>query len=234
MSTGQLVDRMISAEGEIFLDRIMTGKLANDEYSRVEDAAGTVGQLPVYIDDSAAVNVFQLRSKLRRMKRKHGIKMAVIDYIQLMSGMQEQKTNNREQEISTISRNLKLLAKELDMVIIALSQLSRKVEDRKGEKVPQLSDLRESGAIEQDADVVMFLYRAEDQNEMGENTRGLTHLKIAKHRSGTLETVNFQAQLWCQKFVPYDSSQAVPAELGKGSWKPVAQELFKNPNDLEL
>jgi replicative DNA helicase len=132
--------------------------------------------------------------------------MIIIDYLQLMSGTGENRNGNREQEISNISRSLKSLAKELQVPIIALSQLSREVEKRKeGNKMPQLSDLRESGAIEQDADMVMFLYRPEyydiTQDEMGDNNRGETHVRIAKHRNGSLETIKLRALLHIQKFI---------------------------------
>jgi replicative DNA helicase len=144
-----------------------------------------------------------------------------------MSGTSENRNTNREQEISTISRNLKGLAKELDIPIIALSQLSREVEKRKeGNKMPQLSDLRESGAIEQDADMVMFLYRPEYyemmSNEMGESTKGETHVRIAKHRNGSLETIKLRALLHIQKFMDDEGELGMPAALSGGNWKPVS------------
>jgi replicative DNA helicase len=153
--------------------------------------------------------------------------MIIIDYLQLMSGSAD-RNSNREQEISKISRDLKSLAKELQVPIIALSQLSREVEKRKeGNKMPQLSDLRESGAIEQDADLVMFLYRPEyyevTTDEFGENNKGETHVKIAKHRNGSLETVKLKALLHIQKFVEEeggDFNTGLPP--GGGNWKPVS------------
>ena len=156
--------------------------------------------------------------------------MVIIDYLQLMSGTGENRNSNREQEISNISRNLKALAKELSIPIIALSQLSREVEKRgakDGTKMPQLSDLRESGAIEQDADMVMFLYRPEyydiTTNEMGENNRGETHVRIAKHRNGSLETIKLRALLHIQKFVEDDGGDFGPVGL-PGNWKPVKDD----------
>jgi len=156
--------------------------------------------------------------------------MVIIDYLQLMSGTGENRNSNREQEISNISRNLKGLAKELSIPIIALSQLSREVEKRgakDGTKMPQLSDLRESGAIEQDADMVMFLYRPEyydiTTNEMGENNRGETHVRIAKHRNGSLETIKLRALLHIQKFVEDDGGDFGPVGL-PGNWKPVKDD----------
>ena len=150
--------------------------------------------------------------------------MIIIDYLQLMSGSND-KGGNREQEISNISRNLKALAKELSVPIIALSQLSRAVETRKESKMPQLSDLRESGAIEQDADMVMFIYRPEyyevKSNEMGESTSGETHIRIAKHRNGSLETIKLRANLSIQRFEEWDGDGGGIEGLGN-NWKPIA------------
>jgi replicative DNA helicase len=162
----------------------------------------------IHIDDTAALNIFELRAKCRRLKNKHDVGLIIIDYLQLMSGTGENRNSNREQEISRISRDLKGLAKELQVPIIALSQLSREVEKRKeGNKMPQLSDLRESGAIEQDADMVMFIYRPEyydiTTSEFGESNKGETHIKIAKHRNGILDTVKLQALLHIQKFTDF-------------------------------
>ena len=154
--------------------------------------------------------------------------MIIIDYLQLMSGTGENRNSNREQEISNISRNLKGLAKELNIPIIALSQLSRAVEQRgakEGSRVPQLSDLRESGAIEQDADMVMFLYRPEyydvTTNAEGENIKGLTEVKIAKHRNGSLETIKLKALLHIQKFTNWDEDPYSGIGLPGGGWRPV-------------
>ncbi len=165
MSAGQLVQRILSAESEIWLEKIARGKMEEHEMKQLY-ARGIqrLSQAPLYIDDTPALNIFELRAKCRRLKNKHNIGMIIIDYLQLMSGTGDGRNSNREQEISNISRNLKGLAKELNIPIIALSQLSRAVEQRgakDGSRVPQLSDLRESGAIEQDADMVMFLYRPE-------------------------------------------------------------------------
>lgn len=164
---------------------------------------------PIYLDDTPSLNIFELRAKCRRMVSQHKVGMVIIDYLQLMSGGGENRNMNREQEISGISRALKGLGKELNIPIIALSQLNRAVEGRKdGNKIPQLSDLRESGAIEQDADMVIFLYRPEyyeiNQNENGESNKGDTVVKIAKHRNGALESINLKAQLHIQRFVDGD------------------------------
>jgi len=207
MSAGQLVQRILSAESEIWLEKISRGKMEEHEMKQLY-ARGIqkLSQAPLFIDDTPALNIFELRAKARRLKNASNIGMIIIDYLQLMSGTGENRNGNREQEISNISRSLKGLAKELQIPIVALSQLSREVEKRKeGNKMPQLSDLRESGAIEQDADMVMFLYRPEyydiTQDEMGDNNRGETHVRIAKHRNGSLETIKLRALLHIQKFV---------------------------------
>ena len=225
MSSEQLVQRIISAESDVWLEKISRGKMDDNEYATLyAKGIQRLAQAPIYIDDTAALNVFELRAKARRLKNKHNIGMIIIDYLQLMSGA-GQKGQNREQEISTISRNLKTLAKELGIPIIALSQLSRAVENRQ-EKLPQLSDLRESGAIEQDADMVMFIYRPEyyeiNQDGAGESTKGLTDVRIAKHRHGTLETIHLKALLHVQKFIEWDG-QAPEREtvVQGGGWRPV-------------
>ncbi|MBE2229832.1 MAG: replicative DNA helicase [Chitinophagaceae bacterium] len=229
MSAGQLVQRILSAESEIWLEKISRGKMEEHEMKQLyAKGVQRLAQAPLFIDDTPALNIFELRAKCRRLKNKHNIGMVIIDYLQLMSGTGENRNSNREQEISNISRNLKGLAKELSIPIIALSQLSRAVETRgagkDGNKMPQLSDLRESGAIEQDADMVMFLYRPEyydiTTNEMGENNRGETHVRIAKHRNGSLETIKLRALLHIQKFVEDDGGFGTSG-LG-GNWKPVS------------
>lgn len=229
MSAGQLVQRILAAESEIWLEKIARGKLEEHEMKQLY-ARGIqrLAQAPLFIDDTPALNIFELRAKCRRLKNKHNIGMIIIDYLQLMSGTGENRSSNREQEISNISRNLKALAKELSVPIIALSQLSRAVEQRGkegGARVPQLSDLRESGAIEQDADMVMFLYRPEyydiTTNADGENTKGLTEVKIAKHRNGVLDTVKLKALLHIQKFTNWDEDPYSGVGLPPGGWRPV-------------
>src|SRR4249920_1001123 len=230
MSASQLVQRILSAESEIWLEKIARGKLEEHEMKQLYAKGITrLAQAPIFIDDSAALNIFELRAKCRRLKNKHNVGLIIIDYLQLMSGTSENRNSNREQEISRISRDLKALAKELSVPIIALSQLSREVEKRKeGNKMPQLSDLRESGAIEQDADMVMFLYRPEyydiTANEMGESNRGETHVRIAKHRNGALDTIKLKALLHIQKFVEDDGSGMAGLGLPAGNWKPVPDD----------
>jgi replicative DNA helicase len=227
MSAGQLVQRILAAESEILLEKIARGKLEEHEMKQLyAKGIQRLGQAPIFIDDTPALNIFELRAKCRRLKNKHNIGMIVIDYLQLMSGTNENRNGNREQEISKISRDLKGLAKELGIPIIALSQLSREVEKRKeGNKMPQLSDLRESGAIEQDADMVMFMYRPEyydiTTNEMGDSNRGETHVRIAKHRNGSLETIKLRALLHIQKFIDWDGEDYTGSGLPAGNWKPI-------------
>src|SRR6478735_3127710 len=230
MSAGQLVQRILSAESEIHLEKISRGKMEEHEMKQLyAKGIQRLAQAPIYIDDTAALNIFELRAKCRRLKNTANIGLIIIDYLQLMSGTGE-RNSNREQEISTISRSLKGLAKELQVPIIALSQLSREVEKRKdGNKMPQLSDLRESGAIEQDADMVCFIYRPEyydvTQNEMGESNRGETHIRIAKHRNGSLETTQLRAMLHIQKFVDDEGGDGgFGAPNLPGSWKPVSDD----------
>ena len=155
-----------------------------------------MSEIPIFIDDTPGINIFELRAKCRRLKMQHDIQMVIIDYLQLMSGGGNNKNTNREQEISQISRALKGLAKELNVPVIALSQLSRAVEVRGGSKRPQLSDLRESGAIEQDADIVSFIYRPEYyqilEDESGQSLKGIAEIIIAKHRNGALDTVKLR------------------------------------------
>ncbi len=228
MSAGQLVQRVLSAESEIWLEKISRGKLEEHEMQQLlVKGINRLDKAPIFIDDTPALNIFELRAKCRRLKNKHNIGLIIIDYLQLMSGNTDGKGGgSREQEISSISRNLKGLAKELNVPIIALSQLSREVEKRKdGNKMPQLSDLRESGAIEQDADMVMFLYRPEyydvTTNEMGEDNKGETHVRIAKHRNGSLETIKLRAQLHIQKFIEEEEGFNPGLPQG-GNWKPVS------------
>src|SRR5215204_617758 len=229
MSAGQLVQRILAAESEIHLEKISRGKMEEHEMKQLyAKGIQRLAQAPIYIDDTAALNIFELRAKCRRLKNTGNVGLIIIDYLQLMSGIGD-RNSNREQEISTISRSLKGLAKELQVPIIALSQLSREVEKRKeGNKMPQLSDLRESGAIEQDADMVMFLYRPEyydiTANEMGESNKGETHIRIAKHRNGALDTIKLKALLHIQKFVEDDGSGMAGLGLPPGAWKPVPDD----------
>jgi replicative DNA helicase len=204
MSAGQLVKRMLSAVTDVPLGKITKGQLAEHEIIQIHQRMGKLSAANIFIDDQAALNIFELRAKCRRLKQKYNIGLVIIDYLQLMQGSVE-RGGNREQEISKISRDLKGLAKELEIPIIALSQLNRGVESRKdGAKLPQLSDLRESGAIEQDADMVMFLYRPDyyglEKNPDGDVIPGETWINIAKHRNGKTDIVKVKANLEIQRF----------------------------------
>lgn len=191
MSSVQLATRLISAETEIAGEKLKKGDLREDEWKQLNTKVKALEDAPIYIDDTPALSVFELRAKCRRLKEQHGISLIVVDYIQLMRA--GDNNGNREQEISTISRSLKALAKELNVPVLVLSQLNRSVETRGGLKKPMLSDLRESGAIEQDADMVIFIYRPEyydfTEDEDGTDLRGKGEIIIAKHRNGSLDSV---------------------------------------------
>ncbi len=193
MASIQLVNRMISAEAELEGEKIKKGQLADHEWAQLVHKTSKLSAAPIFIDDTPALSVLELRAKCRRLKAEHNIQLIVIDYLQLMRGDQG---GNREQEIASISRALKGIAKELNVPVLALSQLSRSVETRGGDKRPQLSDLRESGSIEQDADIVMFLYRAEyykiTVDEEGLPTQGVGEAIIAKHRNGSTGTAKLK------------------------------------------
>ena len=232
MSAQQIVKRLISAETEIPAEKIIKGHLVEHEMIQLVKLSGRLSEAPIFIDDTPAINIFELRSKCRRLKMQHDIQLIVIDYLQLMTTSEVGKGGNREQEISQISRSLKSIAKELNIPIIALSQLSRKVEDRGGTKRPMLSDLRESGAIEQDADLVCFLYRPEyyglDVDENGNPTKGIAEVIIAKHRNGALENVRVRFIDKFIKFVDLDEMY-VPQNL-----TPLANVLKDNKATITL
>ena len=198
MSSVQLITRLISSETGLSSEKLRTGKLEKHEWEQLNVKVKTLEKAPLFIDDTPSLSIFDLRAKARRLASQHGIKMIIIDYLQLMTAGGTGKGGNREQEISTISRNLKALAKELDIPVIALSQLSRAVETRGGSKRPLLSDLRESGAIEQDADIVSFIFRPEyykiDEwdDEERSPTQGQAEFIVAKHRNGGLENIRLK------------------------------------------
>ena len=208
MSSLQLVNRLISGETEIAGEKLKKGNLEPYEWEQLSARIGKLTNAPIFINDTPGLSVFELRAQCRRLKAEKDIQMVIIDYLQLMTASVEGK-GNREQEISAISRAVKGIAKELDIPVIALSQLSRAVETRGGDKRPQLSDLRESGAIEQDADMVMFIYRPEyygiTADEDGNSTQGLGELIIAKHRNGSTEDVKIRFQNHLAKFVNWDN-----------------------------
>ena len=212
MSSVQLVNRLISAEAELPGEKIKKGDLADHEWEQMIHKTRKLSEAPIFIDDTPALSILELRAKCRRLVAQYEVKLIVIDYLQLMSGdTGKGSSGNREQEIASISRALKGIAKELNIPVIALSQLSRAVETRGGDKRPQLSDLRESGSIEQDADMVMFLYRPDyyglDVDESGMPQQGYGELIIAKHRNGPLDKVKIKFIEKFTKFTDWDEDQ---------------------------
>ncbi|HPX94703.1 MAG TPA: replicative DNA helicase [Candidatus Moranbacteria bacterium] len=200
MSSDQLVDRMLAAEANVDLWRLRTGRLKsegdNNDFQRIGDAMGVLSEAKLFIDDTASANIMEMRTMARRLQAEHNLGLIIIDYLQLMEG--RGGGDNRVQEISEISRGLKNLARELNIPILALSQLSRAVESR-SPQIPKLSDLRESGSIEQDADVVLFLYR-EDREKPDTPNKGIVKVIIAKHRNGPVGEVNCFFQENCASF----------------------------------
>ncbi len=208
MSSVQLVTRLISTEASIPADKLRSGKLEQREWTQLVTKISPLIDAKIIIDDTPQMSIFELRAKCRRMKQQFDIQMVYIDYLQLMTTGGENR-GNREQEIANISRSLKSLAKELDIPVLALSQLSRSVENRPGSKKPILSDLRESGSIEQDADLVIFIYRPEYYGLAGDadnpNTEGLAVINIAKHRNGKLGDVNLR---FVNQFARFDDPES--------------------------
>ena len=241
-SSVQLVNRLISGETEIPADKLRKGNLAPHEFQQLHARIEKLRNAPIYIDDTPALSVFEFRAKCRRLKAQHDVQLIVIDYLQLMTAGGQ---GNREQEISFISRSIKTVAKELDVPIIALSQLSRSVETRGGDKKPMLSDLRESGAIEQDADIVSFIYRPEyydiTVDEDGNDVTGIGEIIIAKHRNGSLETVKLRFVGQFAKFENLDnfdmndSAGMIPnGEFDGGNTITVKSKGFEDSNDDDI
>lgn len=212
MSAEQLMTRLIVSESGFDSRTIKSGRLDTEQWAHLEKSIVPLQNAPLFIDDTPALSIFEFRSKTRRLKVQYDIQLIVIDYLQLMTGPTETR-GNREQEVSTISRSLKAIAKELNVPIIALSQLNRSVETRGGDKRPQLSDLRESGAIEQDADIVSFIHRPEyygmDKDQSGEPLApGLAEIIIAKHRNGATDIVNLKFRAEQARFTNFDEIPA--------------------------
>jgi len=237
MSSVQLITRLISAETGLSSEKLRTGKLASHEWEQLNVKVGDLERAPLFIDDTPSLSIFDLRAKARRLSSQHGIKLIVVDYLQLMTAGTSNKAGNREQEISTISRNLKALAKELDIPVIALSQLSRAVETRGGTKRPLLSDLRESGAIEQDADIVSFIYRPEyygiDEWDDDERTpsEGQAEFIVAKHRNGGLDNIRLKFIGHLGKFDNLESFDPSFEFQSKMNESPINSDSLPNPND---
>lgn len=207
MASIQLVNRLISCESELPSERIRNGRLTPEEWQQLDAKIKPLENAPIFIDDTPGISIFELRAKCRRLKKQHDIQVVIIDYLQLMTGPPETR-GNREQEVSIISRSLKSLAKELNVPVIALSQLNRSVEMRTGNKRPQLSDLRESGAIEQDADLVCFIHRPEKygilEDEEGNSTVGMAEIIVAKHRNGAIGDIKLRFRDVIARFVDYE------------------------------
>ena len=206
MSSIQLANRLIIAETDIPGDKIRNGRLSEEEWKQLDNRIKRLVQAPIYIDDTPAISIFELRAKCRRLMAQHKLDIVIVDYLQLMSG--PDNAGSREQEVSNISRSLKSIAKELNVPIIALSQLNRSVEMRGGTKRPLLSDLRESGAIEQDADMVVFIHRQEKFGitafEDGSSTKGIAEIILAKNRNGPVDDVRLKFREEKAQFVDID------------------------------
>ena len=201
MSKEQLVNRMLCAEAGIDSQRLRVGEMGDKDWDALWGACDLMSKAKIYIDDTAGITVMDMRSRARRLKAEHGLDLIVVDYLQLMQGSgKRNNSGDRQQEVSEISRSLKALARELDVPVLALSQLSRSVEARQVKR-PMLSDLRESGSLEQDADIVAFLYREDYYNPETENKH--TELIIAKHRNGPVDTVNLFFHKQFTKFVGF-------------------------------
>jgi replicative DNA helicase len=195
MSRSEITMRMLSAEARVSLTNIRSGTLSDEEWSRLARRMGEINDAPLFIDDSPNLSMMEIRAKARRLKQRHDLKLVVIDYLQLMTS--GKRVENRQQEVSEFSRQLKLLAKELNVPVIAISQLNRSPEQR-ADKRPQLSDLRESGSIEQDADVVILLHR--DDLYDSQNRSGEADLIVAKHRNGPTKVITVASLLHFAKF----------------------------------
>jgi len=198
MSSLQLGIRLLGCDAMIDAWKLRKGALQDDDYLRLTDSANRLSELPIYIDDSSALSALEIKAKARRLKKKHNISLVIIDYLQLMQS--KKAVESRQLEISDISRSLKALAKDLDISVVAVSQLNRKVEDRPNKR-PMLADLRESGAIEQDADLILFIYREEMYNRTEEN-KGKAELIVAKHRNGPTGSVNLTFR---EKYTKFDN-----------------------------
>lgn len=205
MSKEQLVNRLFSLESQVDAQALRTGNMKDSDWEKLIEAAGIIGQSNLIIDDTPSISISELRSKCRKYKMEHGLDLIIIDYLQLMSGSVGGRSESRQQEISDISRSLKALARELNVPVIALSQLSRAVEQRP-DKRPMLSDLRESGAIEQDADVVMFIYRDEYYNEDSEK-KGIAEIIVDKQRNGSTGSVEL---VWLGQYTKFGNKERAP------------------------
>ena len=198
MSKEQLVNRLFALEGQVDAQALRTGNLKDEDWSKLIESAGIIGSSKLIIDDTASISITELRSKCRKYKLEHGLDLIIVDYLQLMTGSLGGRNESRQQEISEISRSLKALARELNVPVVALSQLNRGVELRT-DKRPMLADLRESGAIEQDADVVMFIYR-DDYYHKDTEEKNVAEIIVAKQRNGSVGTVKLT---WLEQYTKF-------------------------------
>lgn len=197
MSKEQVANRILCGEAMVDSNKVRTGQMEDADWEKLASAIGPLSEAPIYIDDTPGISIMEIRAKSRKLKLEKNIGLVIIDYLQLIQGTGK-KGASREQEISEISRSLKILAKELDIPVIALSQLSRAAEQRQDHR-PMLSDLRESGAIEQDADIVMFIYRDDYYNQESEK-KGIAELMLAKHRGGSIGTIEL---VWLAQYTKF-------------------------------
>ena len=213
MSKESLMDRMLCAWGRVELSRVRRGFLEDDDWAKLSASADALSRAKIFIDDTAGLTPLALRARCRRLKAEHGLDLVMVDYLQLMHSA---RNDSRELEISDISRNLKALAKELKVPVIALSQLNRKVEERT-DKRPVLSDLRESGAIEQDADLIMFIHREDAYNKKGDRPKtGIAEIIIGKHRNGPTGTVELAYRPEFTAFDDLETTYIEPSESQQG------------------
>lgn len=228
MSTNQLIQRLTAGETLIQLNKIRSGKLSQEERQKVDKSTRRLEQMPLYINDTGGLTWQDIKIKSRKLVNKNGVRLIIVDYLQMMQDVRNNDRRNREQVVANIATNLKQMAKELNVPVIALSQLSRKAEDRGKFSEPQLSDLRESGAIEQDADLVAFIYKGEHADINGE-----TKIRIAKHRNGAVETLTLVAKHSVQRFyLPQDSALVdIDRKIIKGSWTPYQDNPFEREKD---
>lgn len=221
MSKDQLVDRLLAAQTGIDFWKIRTGQLEDADFEKLQEGMGILADSPIFIDDAAGGNIMEIRTKARRLQAEHNLGLVIVDYLQLMAG---RSTENRVQEVSEISRSLKILARELNVPVLALSQLSRGVENRP-DKMPQLADLRESGSIEQDADIVMFIYREDMYKNPGDTDTGVAKILIKKHRNGPTGDID----------LAFEDSRASFSNLTTAfdtSPQAVMQTLENNPDEI--
>lgn len=228
MASIQLVNRLIASESELGSEKIKKGTLIGDDWNRLNGAIQVLDEAPIFIDDTPALSIFEFRAKCRRLKMQHDIGMVLVDYLQLMTAGTDTR-GSREQEVSMISRSLKAIAKELNVPIIALSQLNRSVESREGKR-PQLSDLRESGAIEQDADMVIFIHRPEyyglTEDEEGNSLRGIAEIIIAKHRNGAVEDVKLAFR---KELARFSDIEHYPSDFDSGGIQTFKSKMNEDP-----